>query len=438
MGQEGTDLAATPRRHFGFWGAKTHAIDSLARAEGLLEMMKLSTADFATPQMLLEEARTLLALKDYRKSLKAAEQAERLAEIIEERHRAARKALGILKSEITQLEELGLDTSEAQAALELAKERIKQGTLEDGVRIPNYLEARINAEEAAKGARAIIIKAREASDAVFTAQLALDALRDMEGAVSQQLMEDVIMAPLDEMMQRSTVKIAEGNLEEALTLATLAEERANGIRVDYMECVRSLDSCQNILNGLTAEGVIVGRAAQVLEGGKNLLLQAKVSDAREAIARAEKEALMVSNQYRKAATSIEGAELALRNLSKSGMSDPEAEKRLKDAKKALSDGKYLRALDLADECRKSASKKVDVHDDLAHSLREMRQNVENLRKEGVQYADEVEEILSRAEREYEEGNYLSCGKDMKIASVLLGTSGSAGKIPLYLLRESGK
>jgi len=50
-------------------------MESLARAEGLLEMMKLSRADFATPQMLLEEARSLLALKDYSKSLEAAEQA---------------------------------------------------------------------------------------------------------------------------------------------------------------------------------------------------------------------------------------------------------------------------------------------------------------------------------------------------------------------------
>ena len=428
-------MAATTKKHIGFWGAKTQAIESLARAEGLLEMMKLSRADFATPQMLLEEARTLLALKDYRKSLEAAEQAERLAEIIEERYRGARKAMGILKSEIKQLEDLGLNASDAQAALDLAKERIRQGTLENGMRIPNYLDARLSAEEAAKQARGIIIKAREASDAVFTAQLALDALRDMEGPTTRELMDTVVMAPLDDMMERATELIAKGELEEAIVLATQAEEKANGVRVDYMECVRGLESCQGIIKNLTAEGVAVGRATQLLEGGRSLLLTAKVTDARDAISRAEKEALTVSNQYRKAVASIESAEQALRGVSRTGMVDTEAERRLSDAKKALADGKYLRALDLAEDCRKSASKKVDVHEGLAKSLREMRQNLDNLRQEGVPFADEVEEILSRAEREYEEGDYPGCGKDMKIASVLLGTSGSSGKVPLYLIRE---
>ena len=429
-------MSGAPRKHIGFWGAKTQAMESLARAEGLLEMMKLSRADFATPQMLLEEARSLLALKDYRKSLEAAEQAERLAEIIEERYRATRKAMSILKSEIEEMEDLGLDASEAQAALDSAKERIRQGTIENGNRIPNYLEARITAEDAAKEARAIIIKAREASDAVFTAQLALDALGDMEGPITADVMQETIMVPLDSMLQKTTELIAKGELDTAIALAAQAEERANNIRTDYMESIRGLESCKGIMGNLEAEGVAVGRAAQLLEGGRSLLLSAKVTEARDAIARAEKEALMVSNQYRKAVTSIESAELSMRDLSKSGMADPDAERRLKDAKKALSEGKYLRALDLADESKKSAAKKVDVHESLAKGLEKLRENLDNLRNAGVPFADEVEEVLSRAEREYEEGDYVACSKDMKIASVLLGTTSSSGNIPLTFLGKA--
>ncbi len=82
---------------------------------------------------------------------------------------------------------------------------------------------------------------------------------------------------------------------------------------------------------------------------------------------------------------------------------------------------------------KSSAKKVDVHEGLAKSLEKMRENLDNLRSAGVAFADEVEEVLSRAEREYEEGDYAACGKDMKIASVLLGTTGTAGSIPLTLL-----
>ena len=428
-------MAGVQKKTMGFFGTKTRAMDSLARAEGMLEMMKLSRADFAAPQKLLEEARTLLAVKDYRKSLAAAELAEKLAEVIEERYRAARKAMVVLKSEVKELEDLGLDASEAKASLETAKERIRQGTIEQGWRIPNYLEARITAEEASKKARSRIVKAKQASDAIFTSQLAMDALREMEGPMDQKVMDEAIITPLNEIMQKSTELIAVGDMDEAISLAAHVEEKANSIRGDYGECIRSLESCENIINGLKGQGVEMGRAAQVLEGGRNLLMQAKVADAREAISRAEKEALMVSNQYRKAVAAIETADRTLTDLAKLGMSDPEAEKRLKDSKKALQEAKYLRASDLADDCRRSASRKMEIHESLGKSLRELRHSAENLSKEGVQFATEVEELLTRAESEYENRDYVNCGKDMKIASALLGTSSFAGKIPLDLLRE---
>lgn len=430
-------MAKPQRKLFGFLGAKNDAVETLTRVEGLLEVMKLSKGDFSTPQRLLEEARTSLAVKDYRRSLKAAEQAERLAQVIEERYRGARKALNILKTEISELEELGLDITDAASAYENAKQRIKQGTMEDGVPIPNYLEGRIAAESASKHARAQIIKAREASDMIFTAQLALDALKEMEGPVDPAVMENTVFAPLDEMLQRSTETLAKGDLEAASALAKETEERANTVRAEYSECITSIESCESVIKALSAEGVPFERASQMLSGGKSLLLFGRVSEAREAIVKAEKEALMVSNQYRKAIAAIDSAEGALRELSKTALSDAEAERRLKDARKALENGKYLRALDLADDCRRSVGKRIEVHDELGKSLREMRETVDNLRRSGVAFAGDVDDILGKAEREYEEGDYANAGKDMKIASLLIGTTGSYDKNPKYLLREFG-
>jgi len=437
-GKKSISTAKPPKKGlFGFLSAKSDALETLARIEGFLEVMELSTADFSTPQKLLEEARTSLASKDYRRSLKLAEQAERLAQIIEERFRAARKAMNILSSEIKELEELGLDTTAAVTAYESAKQRIKQGTMEDGVQIPNYLEARLTAEEASKQARGQIIKAREASDLIFTAQLAIEALKEMEGPVDAAIMENTVVAPLDATLQKSTESLALGNLEEASALAKEAEDRANQTRADYSECITSIESCENVIKALSMEGVPFERASQMLGGGRNLLLLGKVTEAREAIVKAEKEALMVSNQFRKAVAAIDAADVAVKELSKTGMKDLEAERRLGDAKKALSNWKYLRALDLAEDCRRSIAKRIELHDDLARSLRELRETADNMRTSGVTFAGDIDEILGRAEREFEEGDYSSCAKDMKIASLLVGTSGSGGKNPLYLLKEYG-
>ena len=427
--------SGTSRKLFGFWGAKSQAIDSLQRAGGMLEMMKLSRADFSTAQGLLEEARTCLANKEYRSATLAAEKAERLAEIIEERFRSARKAISVLTSEISELEELGLDATQAKGSLETAKQRIRQGTIEDGCTIPNYLEARIIAEDASKQARALIIKAKETSDAIFTAQLALDALKEMEGPMEHATFEGRVVADLEASLQSSTEKLATGGLDESLALAREVEERANRLRVEYAGCATSLDSCMKMLKDLNAEKVLADRAVQLLDTGKALLAQGKVTEAHEALARAEKEALMVSNQYHKAVTSVEEAGLALSNLSKVRISDAEMEKRLTDARRAMADGKYLRAFDLAEECRRNVAKKLELYKRLGQSLKEMKAGVDGLREKGSAIADDVDEIVSRAEREFEVGEYVGCGKDLKIASMLMGTTGLVVKLPLYLLGE---
>ncbi len=379
-----------------------------------------------------------MALKDYRKALLAAEQAERLAKVIEERYRATRKVLGELKTVIRELEDLDLDAADARSALQTARQRIKQGTMEDGCLIPNYLEARISAEAAIKTANSKIHKAKEASDLIFTAQLAVDALKEMQTPLDPQIMESVILTPLDGLLHKSTVLLADGNLEEALSLAKDAEERANSIRIDMAECMTSLASCENTLKALNAEGISVQRASQLLNGGRNLFAFGKISEAKETILRAEKEAVTVSSQYQKAATAIKAAEDSMRDLHKVGASSEDSQKRISDAKKALANGKYLRAFDLAEDCRRSVGRRLEIHNELGQSLRDLKASVEHLKKSGLVFSNEVDEIIARAERSYQSGDYVNCGKDMKIASVLLGTTDTGKKNPIYLLNNEKK
>jgi len=435
MGLKGMSISKAPRRFFWSWGAKSQASDSVARVESLLAMMRLSRADFSAPQNLLEEARTHLAGKNYRKSLEIAERAGKLAIVIDERYRTARKAMLALKAVIKELEDLGLNATIARTALENVRERVKQGVMENGLLVPNYLEARITAEEATKQARALISTAREASDAVFTSQLAIDALKEIEGPIDPQIMEKEVFSKLDNKLQNSMQMLARGNASESLSIAEQAEERANRLRAEYSGSVTGIKTCEDLLNQLSSKKIIVEQSRQLLETGKNFLYEGKISEAFESVERAQKEAKTLERQYRDAVGAIESAMTALQDFLKTGLVDQNAEKRLKNAQKALAEGRYLRALDLADDCRRSMERISDVHRKLGRSLEELKGNISGLREKGVEFVNEVEEFLNRAEEAYKRKDYGSAGKDMKIASMLMNSVSHTGKTAFSLFEE---
>jgi hypothetical protein len=53
-------------------------------------------------------------------------------------------------------------------------------------------------------------------------------------------------------------------------------------------------------------------------------------------------------------------------------------------------------------------------------IEETKRKVEELREIGTDYANDVEEMVLRAEREFENGDYVNSSEDLKIASLLMG------------------
>jgi len=91
-----------------------------------------------------------------------------------------------------------------------------------------------------------------------------------------------------------------------------------------------------------------------------------------------------------------------------------------DAKRSLAQGQYDRATEQSGDARRALGKRQEVRDRLARMIEDTKRKVEELRAVGIDYANDVEEMVLRAEREFENGDFVNSSEDLKIASLLMG------------------
>src|SRR5439155_800254 len=155
--------------------------EAIAHAQAVLEVLKLSKADLSSSVRLIAQAREALGRKEYDAAQALAARAEALAASLEGRYRAAQKALNTLLGMSKKARELGLNSSEFDSAVAEARRVAKAGTVEDRVTIPNYLQARGLLEAAAERGAERLKRAEAVANDIFTAELALEALKDANG-----------------------------------------------------------------------------------------------------------------------------------------------------------------------------------------------------------------------------------------------------------------
>ena len=75
------------------------------------------------------------------------------------------------------------------------------------------------------------------------------------------------------------------------------------------------------------------------------------------------------------------------------------------------------------DARRALGKRLELRDRLARTIEETKRKVEQLRAIGTDYANDVEEMVLRAEREFENGDFATSSEDLKIATLLIGPPG---------------
>ncbi|HII40839.1 MAG TPA: hypothetical protein HA326_06455, partial [Thermoplasmata archaeon] len=97
----------------------------------------------------------------------------------------------------------------------------------------------------------------------------------------------------------------------------------------------------------------------------------------------------------------------------------EADAAIKDARRALKEGNYVRALEHVDRAHGAFVRRRNAREALAKSLAETQRRVELLNNADFPMLPDVQEVLGRAEREFRQGNYSGSSEDLQIATVLL-------------------
>ena len=394
--------------------------EAIAHAQAVLEVLKLSKADLSSSVRLIAQAREALGRKEYDAAQALAARAEALAASLEGRYRAAQKALNTLLGMSKKARELGLNSSEFDSAVAEARRVAKAGTVEDRVTIPNYLQARGLLEAAAERGAERLKRAEAVANDIFTAELALEALKDANGHSDHAEFERLVLTGGRALLEAAKRAIATWDLESAEAAARRAGEGAKKTLAAYQDAVAALADVEKAVAALRAGGLPAAGTERLLEQGQIFLRRAKIAEAKDVLERAAREAQRIAIVFQRATKTVAEAETNVAALARAGFSPEEAQRAVVDARRALSEGRYDRAEEHAADARAALGKRQEVRERLARLIDETKRRVEELRAIGTDYANDVEEMVLRAEREFENGDYVNSSEDLKIASLLMG------------------
>jgi len=394
--------------------------EAIARAQAVLDLLKLSKADLSPAARLVAQAREALGRKEYDAAQALATRAEALASSLEGRYRGAQKALNALVGIAKKAKELGFATAEFDASVAEARRVAKQGAVEDGVSIPNYLQARAILEAAGTRGGELLKRAQAVANEIFTAELALDALKDANGHSDHAEFERLVLTGGRSLLEGAKRSLAAGDLDGAETAARRASEGAKKTLAAYQDSIAALKEVEMAIADLRSSGILAAGPERLREQGQIFLRRAKVAEAKDVLERAAREAQRIGVDHRRATKDVAEAETSVIGLARAGFVSEDAQRAVDDAKRALAHGQYDRAVELSADARRALGKRQEVRDRLARMIEDTKRKVEELRAVGVDYANDVEEMVLRAEREFENGDLVNSSEDLKIASLLMG------------------
>src|SRR5438445_4069814 len=185
--------------------------EAIAHAQAVLDLAEFSKADLSSSIRLVANARDALARKEYDAAQALAGRAETLASSLGERYRSAQKALNALLAIAKKAREVGFQSAELDGAIAEARRVAREGTVENGVSIPNYLQARTLLESATTRGTDLLKRAEGVANEIFTADLALDALKDANGHSDHEEFERLVLAGGRALLEGAKTAMAGGD-----------------------------------------------------------------------------------------------------------------------------------------------------------------------------------------------------------------------------------
>lgn len=414
---------------FGFLRANKarHAEEAIGRSESLVAVLRLTSADLHAAEDSLRIAKDLFRVHEFSKALTAARQAEKLALTLDERFTAYQKSRQALEIRIAELQRLGLRTKDLEESLHRAAEKAASGSQEGGAVVPDYLEARVVLERSAEQGRDLLVRAHAASNQIFLAELAINALADSEGVADPERFAQGALVSLEHSLEDATRELAVGNVDGAKRTALTVESRAERLRTIFRESGGVLQRTETRLGELRAAGIVTESLDRQVAYARDMRSKGLLEPALEMAGRLAEDADRLAETHARALTALQDAELLSERLGREGFQSYEAESAIKDARRAIKEGSYARALEHVDRAQSAFARRRNAREALAKALADTQRRVELLGAADFPMLPDVREVLGRAEREFRQGNYSGSSEDLRIATVLLSQSPGASR-----------
>src|SRR3989449_409533 len=395
------------------------AEDAIARSEAMIAVLRLGEIDLSVPEALVAGARRALEGRNYPHAIAAAKSAERIALVLEDGYNAYAKALVELRARREEIDRFGLPVDGVDAAVERAEARIAVGVWEDGIEIPDYTSARAIVERAEREGKETVEKAAMASNAVFMAELAIEALVSVPGPKDRDVFEKGGADALKNALEGAPRRLALRDYDQAARVARDLESRANHLRAEFIEATETLAATSAVLGELRDKGVFTGRLGSQLAIARDVLHRGVIDPAAGMVRRLLDDARTLGDGFAKATAGIADATNRYSTLVREGHLSAAADRSILDARRAVRDGRYTDAVKHLEEAQSAIVRAEAERESLARSLRERRHRI-TVPGNGNPFFSEATEILGRAEKEFKDGDYSGSNEDLVLATLLLG------------------
>lgn len=396
-----------------------HAEEAIGHSEGLVTVLRLTQADLKPAEDALTIARQFFDAHQYAKAVHAAKRAESIAITLDDRFSGYQKSVKSVQSRIDSMKRFGLATEALEGVLGRAEEKVLSGIWENGAFVPNYLEARALLDHAEEDGRKFQENAEIASNRIFMAELAIEALANLtDGKEGNESTRNAASA-LEESLHDATRELALGNGEGAAEIAKDLETKATRIRTLYGEATKALDETEAHLTELRGEGVLTQSLEGQMKMARDMIERGMIEPAAAMATRLQADAKTVGETYGKATTTLGDAQILYARLQREGFHSYEADAALRDARRAIREGSYARGVENLERALQAFARRTNARAALAKSIEDTRTRVRLLEGSGLAFMPDIQEVLGRAEREFHGGNFSGSSEDLRIATVLL-------------------
>ncbi|MFQ5909919.1 MAG: hypothetical protein ACE5IJ_04265, partial [Thermoplasmata archaeon] len=338
----------------------------LEEAKAMIEVSKEIGEDTSKVEGIVERARAELDNKDFGRSLNSSKQARAEAEKV--LHRSVENGIDTIEKAVSRGERIEADVSKSKALLSEIRKSLKDGKYQESVTL---VKKSLEDVENAQFQRVLETISQSRSKFVTARNVGADLSKAME------------------LLNASRESLRQGDYEKALGFAKEGDEEVEKLVEEFRSVEKEISEIQAKFAEAEGLGVDVSSAKALLEKAGLALKTRSFGRVSKHIDESKEE--LEKAQYERTMELIEAAELGLTLGEQIGADLKEADIVLEECVVLTKSKDYMKAIELATECKEVTDGKVEEH--LGTTIESLGKSVDAIGKEAVS----ARKLLDKAE-----------------------------------------